>query len=325
MRKTVVNLIIKLLILGIPLYVLMLYAFLCPMKFMPIEYTMWQEEKDYVAAGESVDTVIIGDSRAKSGIIPEILMEDESWGKVYNIAVGGATPIEMYYALKGYIENHGAPERAMIIFAPYHFCDIDNWGQTMSFNYLSAPQLLEVYAQAVKCGETEKLGDHFFTDELSYRLRLPNKYMDSIYNARIFRRSAENQGKYDSVRADGGYTEFGSEHGNDGQSYETHHPEFDSSQLVVDYYFRLMDLCEENGIDTHIVQAPMNETSTELVTDAFLAGYRDMLAKVMEEHPTFGVEMDVPEYNNKYFGDNNHLNREGAENFTAEVRSGVLP
>lgn len=319
MRKTVVNLIIKLLILGIPLYILMLYAYLCPMKYMPIEYTMWQEEKDYVRSGDSVDTVIIGDSRAKSGIVPDILMEDESWGQVYNIAVGGATPIEMYYALREYIAVHGAPERAMVIFAPYHFCDIDNWGQTMSFNYLSVPQLLEVYKEAARLGETEKLGDHFFTDEFSYRLRLPNKYMDSIYNARIFGRDGENRAKYDSVRADGGYTEFGSEHGNDGQSYETHHPVFDSSGLVVEYYFRLMDLCEESGIDTYVIQAPMNETSTELVTDEFLAGYGEMLMRVHDSHPDFTVEMKVPEYENRYFGDNNHLNREGAERFTAEV------
>ena len=29
---------------------------------------------------------------------------------------------------------------------------------------------------------------------------------------------------------------------------------------------------------------------------------------------------DVPVYENRYFGDNNHMNRSGAEVFTAEIR-----
>ena len=59
---------------------------------------------------------------------------------------------------------HKKPEKAIVIFAPYHFCDIDNWGQTQSFNYLTTGDMLEVYAQALAEGETEVLGDHFFTD-----------------------------------------------------------------------------------------------------------------------------------------------------------------
>ena len=42
-------------------------------------------------------------------MLPALLHED-----TYNIAIGGATPIEMYYAVENYIEHNGAPENAVV-------------------------------------------------------------------------------------------------------------------------------------------------------------------------------------------------------------------
>ena len=110
-------------LISIPLILLCILAYVFPMSYMTVEYVMWDEEFEnsespYMAA----KTLIIGDSRAKSSVLPAMLHED-----TYNIAIGGATPIEMYYAVENYIEHNGAPENAVVVFAPYHFCDIDNW------------------------------------------------------------------------------------------------------------------------------------------------------------------------------------------------------
>lgn len=314
MKKSAFSLLIKILILGIPLYLLMGYSYLFPMNYMPIEYTMWSEQKDSINE-VSAKTVIMGDSRAKSSIMPTELGDD-----TYNLAIGGVTAIEMYYAMDEYLKKNEAPERAIIIFAPYHFCDMDNWGQTVTYNYLSVPQLCEVYMNALSVGETDKLGEHFFTDELSCRLRLPNKYMDSLYNASFIGRYADNKAKYDSVRADLGYTVFGEDDSNDGESYETHHEIFDSSKLVMLYYDKLLNLCEDNNIHVIIEQAPVNEPSMELITEKFWAGFHDMLGAVKEKHPSFTVVESVPQYENECFGDNNHLNKRGARRFTEYVR-----
>lgn len=311
MIKDILKLIKRILILGLPLYILMLYAALKPMSFMPIEYTMWQEEKDFTKEGRTVDTIIIGDSRAKSSIIPK-----EAADGIYNMAIGGCGPVEMYHAAKRFIKNGGSARRAVIIFAPYHFCDIDNWGQTMNSNYLSLPELLKVYEDAAALNETDRLSEHYFMDVISYKLRLPNKYLASIYNARLNGREAENIAKYDSVRADLGYTEFGSDEGNDDLNYETHHEVFDYSPLVRLYYFRLLKLLSEEGIEVVIEQAPVSASSSEAINDEFLKGLEDMLDEISNLYPDFTVVKELPVYDNKYFGDNNHLNHSGALKYT---------
>ena len=114
MDKNILKLIRNFILISIPLIILVVYTWAYPMNYLSTEYTLWAEEKDYVNHGtDRPDTIIIGDSRAKSSIIPDRLHEG-----VYNIGIGGTTPIEMYYAAGNYIRQHGAPKNAIIIFAP---------------------------------------------------------------------------------------------------------------------------------------------------------------------------------------------------------------
>lgn len=316
MKHPVRKLIIRLFIVSIPLLIMMLFTLIFPLHYMAVEYSMWAEEKDYTLHGEAANTLIIGDSRAKSGLIPALISTDEN--TVYNMAVGGTTSIEMYYALDTYLKNHPAPDHAVILFAPYHFCDIDNWNQTLYYNYLSIPQLSEVYYHAIQFHDPVILADNWFTDVLSYKLRLPNKYLAAQYNAGFIGRYADNQSKWNSVRNDLGYTEFGTDAGNDGANYETHHEVFDSSALLVYYYDHLLTLCDENDIRVTIAQSPINQASYDLITDEFWQGYHEMLSEEATKHPNITVNYDVVPYDNKYFGDNNHLNKEGAIKYSKE-------
>ena len=315
MRFSLRKLIRNLILISIPLILVSLFAAIFPMRYMAVEYTMWQEEKDYVKNGDNATTLVLGDSRAKSGIIPENLSKG-----VYNAAIGGATAIEMYYACRNYLNNHPSPERAIVIFAPYHFCEIDNWQQTLYYNYLTVPELAEVETGAFKTGEAAVGYSGWITDIISFKLRLPNKYLDAIYQAKFTGNFEANKSKYDSVMADCGYTEFGTDNGNDGLNYETHHETFDYSELVLDYYDRLMNLLEENGVETYIIQSPINEASGKVISSEFWTGYDKFLTAVENEYPEFTVEHEVPVYDNIYFGDNNHMNRKGAEKFTAVVK-----
>lgn len=311
--------ILKNLILAmVPLIVLVLFTFIFPMSYMSEEYVMWREELDYVnQSGAYSDTVILGDSRAKSSIIPAMLETD---GSVYNIGIGGATPIEMYYALKNHIKNNGAPKEAIVIFAPYHFCDIDNWDQTLFNNYLSISEITEVFERAVQYRNSTILKDGWFTDGLSFRLRLPNKYLAQIYEARFTRYDARNRARYDSVRKDLGYCEFGSDPGNDGESYEVHHSTFNYDPMVTFYYDELIGMLVRNGVKVTILQTPVNETSSELITPEFRSGYADFLTSIEEKYKGITVYKEIPCYENRFFGDNNHLNRTGAEKFTQSLQ-----
>ena len=316
MKKSLNRLIRNLILISLPLIAISLYAALFPMKYMAVEYTMWQEEKDFVNDSGVNNTLILGDSRAKSGILPEMVGDS-----VYNAAIGGSTSVEMYYAVKNYLKNHRAPEKAVIIFAPYHFCEMDNWQQTLYYNYLTLPELAEVETEAYKKKEKAVHYQDWAPDILSFKLRLPNKYLDAIYQAKFSANYSSNLEKYNSVREDSGYTEFGTDNGNDSLNYETHHETFDYSPLVVSYYERLLTLLEDNGVKVWIIQSPINQASAEKITDAFYSGYDEFMTSVEEKHRGFVVEHSIPAYDNGYFGDNNHLNRKGAEKFTKEVIS----
>lgn len=315
MKHPVWKLIYKFILIGIPLWLLMLYTWIFPLNYMAVEYSMWAEEKDYVKNGAAAKTLILGDSRAKSGLMPTLLSED-----TYNMAVGGTTSIEMYYALDNYLDHHNAPEDIVIIFAPYHFCDIDNWNQTLYYNYLSPAELAEVYTNAFRTKDPVVLSDTWFADTLAYKLRLPNKYLAAEYNAGFIGRRQENLTKYNQVRKDLGYTAFGTDPGNDGENYETHHEIFDQSALVKQYYFKLLNLCRENRIRVTIEQSPINQASYDVITEDFWTGYYGFLDETASRYPEFVINREVIAYDNKYFGDNNHLNPDGAKIFTQEMK-----
>ncbi len=322
-RRPSSKLVRNLILLAIPLIILCAWSFRNPMSYMAVEYAMWAEERDYVngkSDSPEPDMLIMGDSRAKSSYLPGILAEN-SGRKIYNIAIGGTTSVEMYYALSNYLDNHSAPKDVVLTFAPYHFCTMDNWQQTLYYNYLTLPELIETETNVSRLGGDETTRyNGWFADVVSFRLRLPNKYLDAVYTAGITGNFESNMQKYESVRQDLGYTEFGSNPGNDRPNYETHHKDFDSSELILYYYEKVLDLCEENDIHVTMAQAPINEASDPLITDAFRNGYNDFLESVKSSHPDFTVETEIPVYDNKYFGDNNHLNRKGAEKFSKEFR-----
>ncbi len=318
--KTFLRLLKNFIILSLPLVFISVYTLINPMGYMSIEYPMWAEERDMVrdpVSSGDPETLIAGDSRAKSGIMPGVLADD---GSVYNIAIGGATSVEMYYSMNNYLMNHRAPENVILIFAPYHFCEMDNWKQTLYYNYLTLPEVVDTEVNALKYAEESVIYNGFLTDLLSFKLRLPNKYMDALYSARITGNRGSNREKYEKVRNAYGYTAFGEEEYNDGVNYETHHPGFDLSPMVDAYYIKLLDLLEKKGINVIIEQAPINRASDEVISDDFRSGFDDYMKAIEERYPGVTVERKIPVYDNSFFGDNNHMNRRGAERFSEEIK-----
>lgn len=303
-------------LISIPLILLCILAYVFPMSYMTVEYVMWDEEFEnsespYMAA----KTLIIGDSRAKSSVLPAMLHED-----TYNIAIGGATPIEMYYAVENYIEHNGAPENAVVVFAPYHFCDIDNWDQTLYFNFLSADEIAEVYFRGLNTKDPIVACKGRIPDMLSCRLRLPSKYLAQMYESKLVGRKQENLDKFNSIRADLGYCEFGSADGDDGETYEVRHETFDYSPLVVYYYERLIDMLDENNVNVIIAQPPINQASADALHQEFADGFTAYMRDIASRHPDMEVLPELVVYPNSLFGDSIHVNRKGAEVFTGELK-----
>ena len=317
-----IRLVRNLILLGFPLLFMMLFLALKPMDYMSLEYPMWLEEKEFVTGkgdeGRGYETLIIGDSRAKSSVLPLDL--DES-GNTYNIAIGGATPIEMYYALDRYLKTHEAPKSAFVIFAPYHFYDIDNYNQTLYFNYLDIVQILEVAREARGLyGEDKVAYKGWITDVISYKLRLPSKYLAAVYEAFPGGCRAENTERYLQVRREQGFTLFGTDESNNEPSYEVHETEFKSSGISAKYYERLLQRLEDEGIEVTIEQAPLNPASYDGIKPEYLQGFKEYMETIEKKYPEFTVVREIPRYEAECFGDNNHLNRTGAVKYTGMLK-----
>ena len=310
------KLFLNLILLSIPLFALCAAAFILPMSYMAVEYVEWDEEfenseEPYIDA----KTLIIGDSRAKSSVLPAKLHED-----TYNIAIGGATPIEMYYAVENYIEHNGAPENAIVIFAPYHFCDIDNWDQTLYFNFLSPGEIATIYLKGLRTGDPVVSSKGRIADMISFRLRLPSKYLAQMYESKFVGRKGENLEKFNLIREDMGYCEFGDADGDDGYTMEVNHETFDYSPLVVYYYERLIDMLEENGVNVIIAQPPINQASADVLHQGFADGFTAYMKDVASRHPDMEVIPEICVYPNELFGDSIHVNRKGAGVYTEELK-----
>ena len=208
-----------------------------------------------------------------------------------------------------------------MIFSAFHFYNIDNYNQTLYYNYLNTGQIIETALAARGLSGEEKVAyKGWITDVISYKLKLPSKYLAAVYEALPGGNREENTERYEQVRDELGYTMFGTEESNNGPSYEVHETSFQSSELLVKYYERLLNRLRAEGIEVTIEQAPLNPASYDSVKPEFMQGYRDFVDGIAKKYPEFTVVREIPRYEAECFGDNNHMNRRGATKFTNALK-----
>ncbi len=308
----------KCIVAALPFLLVTAFTFLAPMCYMDREYPARQYLKNVIASDTDYDVLILGDSRAMADLMPEYMGDS-----CVNLATGGATAIENYYYLKDYLKHHPAPEKCVILFAPFHYSYMDNfWERSVYFNELGVSQTAEVLKNAKDCGSETVLREHFASDLIANRLRFPNVYLPALINARFVGRYAENRAVLSELESSRGYAPFGTEQGSSDLNYETSYErlrESGDADLIRLYLRKTLDLCEANGIRAYVLQAPMNHASVEKLQEGFVKGYTLLMRSFSDLHPNAVVEMQIPDYDNALFGDASHLNAEGAEKFTKEV------
>ena len=319
------NFCIKCILASIPIVALITYTILCPMGYMDEEYASWRFSKE-VSTGklyenQDFDTIILGDSGAMSSFVPEILSEK---GKCINLAVGGGTSIEMYYFLRNYLKHHEPPKNVVIMFAPFHYTNIDNFDtRTRYFKALSISNSRELYKLAKNFGDNNVYSKDVFWKELACRAGLPTQYLPALIAAKGCGRLATNISKYDSIVNSNGYGTFGTADGCDGLSYECAYNNMEFSTdagLISQYYNLLLDMCMGNGISVLVAQEALNETSYMNINPEYVLEYQFYLATLKERFPEVDIETELKCYPNEYFGDVSHLNEKGARVFSEEMK-----
>ena len=312
----------------LPFILLVGYTALNPMGYMDEEFPSWKYVKDVQKGRISpVDkdraTLILGDSRAMADIVTNDLGDD-----YVNLGMGGATSIEMYYTLRDYIRNNGAPGRVFIMFAPFHYSYMDNYKtRTVYFHHLSLFDALSVYRKG-------RTGDDFYGEEsdavdeadLSYifssYLRLPNVYLPALINSHGFSRTGINRALYNEQVSQRGHALYGTMDGRDYLNYEATYTQMERGRehrLITRYFALLLKLCEDNDIETFVLQAPMNEASYKALDAGYVSEYTSYMEQFRNDNPEMTFEISIPCYDNAYFGDSSHLNEKGAGVYTGEL------
>lgn len=316
MWKDVREIICKLIVLILPFFILLpLYCSLFQSWYLDDEYAMYQQQKDYVSGKMDADKVrvlVMGDSRTKAGFHPMLL-----WEGTYNIALGGATPIEGYYSLKEYLSNHEPPETVVMAYAPMHYMDVDTlWKRSVYFHTLDKADFKDLTKRAKQFEDTESiLIENYKTEYLMYQLYLPNKYATALKKSLFVTRREKTEQKYDMMVESKGYTMYGTAAQADGINGEAKVSDFSESDIITWYLGETFRLCETYGIQVVLEQTPMNETSYRILTPEFKEHYRSYMYGLAQQYPEVLIYPDFYCYPNDCFGDPSHLNTHGAQVF----------
>lgn len=316
-----IKFVLKCILAASPAILLIAYTLLLPFCYMDEEYPSWKYSKDVAKGSKSVaaTTLILGDSGAMSSFVPKQLSE----GAV-NMAVGGGTSIEMYYFLKEYLDNHDAPKSVVIMFAPFHYFNIDNYStRTIYFKAIDKSDLKELYLNAGITMAEAVLYDGVLMDEFSCRMGLPTKYLPAIKASRFVGRYKSNRSAYDELLATRGYGPFGELDGCDDLSYECSYKKIiksGNSDILKLYLQKIFTLCDDNNISVLLVQPALNEPSYNAIDQNYVSGYEAYVEEIAGGYENVTYENKLRCYPSELFGDVSHLNKKGAVIFTAEIK-----
>lgn len=307
----------KLLILLVPFFVLLpLYCRFFPEYYMDDEYAMYKQQKDYVQSKSGENRlVILGDSRAKAGFVPDKLSSD-----CYNLALGGATPIEGYYSLKEYLENHPSPEVVILSYAPMHYMDIDTlWTRSVYFHTMDTEDFMEILKVAKDFQDNENiLISNYPLEYFMYKMYMPNKYATALKKAGFVFRYEKTKEKYARMEAGRGQSYYGTADYSDSFNGEAKVTDFHGSDVITHYLEQIFSLCRANNIQVIVKNMPMNEASYSILTEDFKNHYKQYMEQLEEKYDSVTFDVDLSYYTNDYFGDGDHLNEKGTERFCGE-------
>lgn len=290
-----------------------------PMRYFDEEYPYWKEQKDYITEGGKENEILfMGDSVIKVGILPEIVSD-----KSYNIAIGGTTPVEMYYSLQTYLKHNKPPKKIFMAFSPIHYSHLE-WYRTRTiyFHYLSFDEMLEAEEIISKDDDMffyEK--PIFLWEDMECFFRFPNKYYLTIRNSKL-KRHIENEEKYLTAREAQGRMFFPPV-----LNWELKYKEneyvakgFQKRKSIDCYLKKIFALSKERNIEVFIVQMPINKITYESFVDY---GYSENFTNYMNEiakETNANIEINIPIYDANLFDDYMHLSKKGAEIYSKNLK-----
>ena len=296
--------------------VTMLFVHNSKMMILDREYSMWLYVKEIAnsASASRQDLIVIGDSRAKAGYVPNLTDR-----RTINLSLAGQTPLEGYYLLLNYLNNNPVPDKLVVSYAPFHLSVVDAfWEMTVKYGFLNYQEYNEVLETSYRLGD-KILGDK---DMRWQYLFLPNMYWDSIRKAIKEKRWNTNEETYTNVVNSNGHYYYGKGSGATDLNQEIGLGNFVKSRMLDFYLIKLIDLAQSRNIEVFWYTMPFSEISCKNLPASFKRDFEDYVSD-LESKRGIKVIKKISCLPNKLFGDNNHVYL-GARTTTLAILNGVF-
>jgi hypothetical protein len=294
------------------------------MAVFSLEYPYWAAKLEMARQGRCGKVVILGDSCPMVGVIPSRL----DAGAV-NMAVAGATPIEMYYlATKIWTQSQPQPPRtAVLSISPILFNPtLLFWGQTVGFGLLSHANLEEVRREAHRFDEKSLFGPKTPWDiearlkDVLTTAKFPSYYYGSLMHDLIGRGGDGNYRAYAEALVSRGQTYLEAAHSPNTPDHDTALTSFTPTPLFDLYFDRTLSFLAGRGVQVYLVIVPRNVVSIRMYNPAMIAGFDAYMNGYAKRYPNFHVLQGLTPWPSEYFNDESHLNPKGAELWSETLR-----
>jgi hypothetical protein len=297
-----------------------LWVLVMPLAFLDPEYPSWLAKQTLLANCDVGDTVILGDSRAATAMMPV------GWqSRATNLAVGGGEPVEAFATLSRAMRCPVSPNRVILSFDAVHFTQPDLfWERTVRFGFVNAGEVATLRMASLALGD-QSIYEPRHTDGLPswlrdtmYRVRFPSLYFTSLMKSGLVLRWSHNDGILRAGIASRGQYFFGAASGSHTIAAEGHLRVFQPLPVLAWYFNQILEQLDAHGIPAVFIAVPMNEATARQVLPDVRFAFRAWLGEYEARYRGFRVAGDVmPYWPDSYFGDGfAHLNPGGATLFS---------
>ena len=290
-----------------------------PMSFLNASYPMWRAKGEMAERLPAHSLVIFGDSRAMAGLKPELIGAD-----VYNLALGGSTPIEAVALARRIPSAVQTPRMVVLSFTGASLMQSSFWERGVRHGLIGPELMEEVRVRSRHLGDplfgppTLVDLDARFKIEL-FSHRFPSFYFPSLVNGRLYQRKAANESIYQLVHEQRGQLNFESEPGAQIIA-EANLPPFKPLPLLDDYFRKLIEHFQQKSIPLYFIACPVRADLAPTIPAGHAATFRAYLRRYEDRFSCFHVLGDaLPILPPSLFSDQDHLNPIGTAQFSKQV------
>ena len=146
------------------------------------------------------------------------------------------------------------------------------------------------------------------------KIKFPIFFSAEIKNSKFLRKSENLKMTYD-IKNQMGFFTYGKKDFSDLNNQEVELNTFNINKTISKYLTKLFRLANDNNIKLIYINTPFNEASKLNLNNSFLNNYEKKFNLYKKEFPEVIFYSQIYSYENKYFVDPSHLNKNGSKKF----------